>query len=173
MKVRIVGILILCLALTGCAAKTTVVNTPAGVTSDQVAKWKSAAENLDTVQRITHAALVSAIALNHSGVIPDSPEYGLAIQSIGHAEQLEIEAAKFLKTVPNDWALPTQRKIQDSINQILAQLTAAQATGVLHVADATGKVISDTIKTGISILQTVQTLQSRIVYSEKGAALVI
>ncbi len=152
-------VLVLALALAGCASHNTVTNLPPGVSQVQVNNWKSAADNLKMAQDGSHAALEAALNLHNSGAIKDSPGYGIAITAIGRADQLEIEAAAFLKSVPNDWSQPTKQKLASYTTQILMQLASANETGVLGVKNpANGKVVSDMIADAMKVMQLVQVL---------------
>lgn len=132
--------LVLCIALCGCAARTkTVTNLPAGVTVQQVQSWDSAVADLDKFATAVSGVRQTVISLNQQGVFPDGPEYVATLNGIGKAAQLEVEAATFLKGVPNDWTQPTQQKFASYVAQIATSLNGIVKDGVPGIKNATSQ----------------------------------
>lgn len=120
----------------GCAARAkNVTNLPAGVTMTQVQNWDAAVANLQKIAATTSTLRQAVIALNKTGAFPDGPAYAATLDGIGKVDQLQIEAANFLQTVPNDWSLPTQQKVQAYVQQIQATLTDITTNGVAGIKD--------------------------------------
>lgn len=152
----------LCALIVGCAAKnTTVVNTPAGVTSSQVNAWTSAVTDLSQAQALTHGGLGAVVALNHATppVFPDGAAYAATLQGFGRAEQIEIQAATFLKTVPNSWSASTSAKISAYMTQILAQLAIANQNGTLGIrSPASVTTVTNIIGQTVTLINLVQSI---------------
>lgn len=151
------------LAFTGCAAKTTVTNLPANVTNAQVNNWINATADDQQAYTLTSGMLQTVVALNHMTppVIPSTTVYPATLTGIGRAIQAEVALAQFLKTVPNNWSSSTTVKVNAYTQQILAQLAAANSTGILNVKNPnTGAAISDTITNIIKLINTIQQLAS-------------
>lgn len=150
-------ILLLAVMLGGCPAHNTVTKLPPNVTQQQVNDWTGAVNTLQKAQGITHQAWEGTLGLHNSGVLKDTAPYKTAIQAEGRAEQLEIELATFLKTVPNDWSQPTKARIATYTTQILAQLAIANAQGILGVKDpVTGQLVSQLISNSVTLVQNIQ-----------------
>lgn len=161
MKTTATLLLAFCLTLAACASHRTVTNLPPGVANAQVNNWISATTDLQNAQAATHTAFVGAVELNRSGVIPDGQAYGETLTALGRATQLEIEFAQFLNTVPNNWSLSTSAKATTYVNQILAQLTAANAGGLLNVKNpATGTALSDLLGTAVKLLTLIEQIKA-------------
>ena len=154
-RIALIGLLALTV---GCATKNvTVTNTPTGVTSVQVDAWTSAINDLTQAQTFTHTALTTVVGLNRRLAFPDGPAYAATINGFGRAEQLEIEAAQFLKTVPNDWSQSTSTKILSYTNQILAQMQIALANGTVGSPNS-ASTITDMIGQIVAVIKLVQSL---------------
>jgi len=147
--------------LAGCAIHTTVTNLPPGVTQQQVNNWQNASNDLSKAQSFTHVALVSVTTFNKNGVFPDSPAYAATLENIGRAEQVEIAAAQFLKTVPNDWSMSVKNQIAGYTANILMQLQAANTSGATGVKNLnTAKQLNQLIGNAIQVMQLVQKLST-------------
>ena len=144
----------------GCAAKnTTVTGLPAGVAQSQVNNWTSAVGDLKQAQDLTHSGLTTVIALNKQGTFPDGPAYAATLGGFGRAEQVELAAAMFLKTVPNDWSLSTANKIAAYSSEILAQLQMAASNGSLGIkAAAPLAQVTGIINNAVAVIHLVQQL---------------
>lgn len=154
--------LALAFLLCGCAARVkTVTNLPAGVTQAQVQKWDSAVEDLKTAAASTSSLRQAVMQLNQQGILPDGSAYTAILTDVGKADSLEAQAAVFLQSVPNDWSLPTQTKIQAYMQQIQVLLTDMVNTGAVGIKDATAqtnitsliKTVGDTVNLIISLTQ--------------------
>lgn len=132
--------LILCLCLSGCAARVkTVTNLPAGVTVQQVQSWDSAVADLDKFATAVSGVRQTVTNFNKTGAFPDGPAYVATLQGIGKANQIEIEAAAFLKGVPNDWTQPTQQKFASYVAQIAAALNSTIKDGIPGIKNASSQ----------------------------------
>ncbi len=138
-----------------------IVNLPTGVSNAQVNNWVNTTNSLKDVQSATHGVLTAAVDLNHSGVISNNDKYVAALGALGRANQIEVEFAQFLKTVPNDWSLPVKTKAAAYTQQILTQLGAANDSGVLNVKNPkTGQSLSDSIGAAIRVLKLILQLST-------------
>lgn len=159
-KVLILSVLLS--SLLGCAAKnTTVTNLPTGVTQAQVNSWTSAVNDLKEAQDLTHGGLTTVIGLNHQSpsIFPDGPAYAGALAAFGKAEQLETQAAVFLKTVPNNWSTSTTNQVADYSAQILLQLQTAQLQGAVGIkSPAAVTALSNTLTQVMNVIKLVQSL---------------
>ncbi len=139
----VIGALALAFTLGGCAARQkNVTNLPAGVTQAQAQAWDTAVANLDKIAQTVSTLRQSVIALNKAtvtdangtrAVFPDGKQYAAALTTIGKIDQLEIDAANFLKAQPQNWSLSTQQKVQKDTVQIqalLQELVTQQITGI-------------------------------------------
>lgn len=157
-----IAILLLAVSMAGCAAKnTTVTNLPAGVTQAQVANWTNAVNDLQQAQSLTHGGVTTVIALNRQtpSVFPDGPAYAATLGGLGKAEQIEIQAATFLKTVPNNWSASTSSQVLTYSTQILAQLSTAQAQGAIGIkAPASVTAVTNIINQVVTLINLVKSL---------------
>lgn len=148
--------------IAGCAARVkTVTNLPAGVTQAQVQKWDSAVADLKTAAASTSSLRQAVEGLNKQGILPDGPAYTAILTDIGKADELEADAATFLQSVPNDWSLSTQNKVQAYMQQIQVLLTDMVNSGAVGIKDAAAqtnvtsliKTVGDAVSLVISLTQ--------------------
>src|SRR5579863_7525169 len=129
---RCAVLLALVASLSGCAARAkNITNLPAGVTLAQAQSWDTAVADLDKFANSVSALRQSVIALNAQGAFPAGAAYTHTLQDIGKADQIEIEASNFLKTVPQDWSSSTQSQIENYTAQIAAVLVDMVQNGVV------------------------------------------
>jgi len=137
MKTRFIFILPILLLLSGCAARVkTVTALPAGVSQTEVQNWDSAVAALQKIAVSTSTLRQAVISLNKSGIFPDSSAYVGTLMGIGRVDELQIETAKILQSVPSDWSLSTQNKVLSEMQQIQAILTNLTNTGIVGIKDS-------------------------------------
>jgi len=155
-------ILVSVLFLGGCAPRLThVTNTPTGVTEQQVMNWYSAVGTVTATSDITvklHQAWTNVHAMP-IGITDDV--YVKGLQVLGKMDQLNIQTAQFLQTVPKDWSVSTQQRMQDYGNQILSQIELLNTNGVTNIKNpqslATINGFIEDAKAGINLLFTLIT----------------
>lgn len=138
-------VLLVALTSGGCGARVKhVTNLPPGVTEQQVKNWDSAVGALHRIAATTSTLRQTVIALNKATyvepgkteaekVIPDGRTYIGILSGIGRVDQAQINAANFLKTVPNTWSLATQDKVRAYMRTIgdeLAKMNTEGLTGI-------------------------------------------
>lgn len=149
-SVAIVFLVILVVNFSGCAARAkNITGLPAGVSQSQVQSWDAAVANLQKISVTASSLRQAVIALNRAGAFPDGPAYVATLTGIGKIDQLQIAASQFLQSVPNDWSLPTQTKVQAYVQQIQAALTDVTNSGVVGIKDATSKSQVDALITNL------------------------
>jgi hypothetical protein len=145
----LLSVIIVLLALYGCAARAKhVTNLPPGVSEQQVKNWDSAVAALHKIAITTTTLRQAVIALNRATyteagksepekIIPDGKTYIALLSAIARVDQAQIDAANFLKTVPSSWSLSTQEKVRAYMKTIadeLAQMNAQGVTGIKSVS---------------------------------------
>jgi hypothetical protein len=141
---------ILALSLAGCAARTkTVTNLPIGVTQAQVIQWDSAVAELHKVAATVSTLRQAIIGLNGATyvnpqgqtekILADGPVYATLLRSVAKIDQLEADAAAFLRKVPNTWAEPTQAKVRDYVNAIATEVQTMTQQGLLGIKTNTAQ----------------------------------
>jgi hypothetical protein len=131
---------VVALVLCACAARvTTVTNLPPGVTVTQVQTWDTAVANLDKFSQSLTTVRQSVQAAHNSGAFPDGPEYTTVVNAIGRAAQVELEASKFLRGVPNDWSATTQQTFANYTAQIAQALEDAVKNGTTGIKNASAE----------------------------------
>lgn len=135
------AILTLSLALlSGCAARVkNVTNLPPGVSLQQVQGWDTAVSDLDKFSTAVSSVRQAVISLNRQGVFPDGPQYTATLQGIAKADNIEIEAANFLKSVPNDWSQPTQQRFAAYASQIATALSDVTKNGTIGIKNTSSQ----------------------------------
>ena len=132
---------LLVLLTDGCTHQA-VTNVPTGVTVNQVQAWDSAVKDLATIATLTHTAQQLTLTLNTTTVrtngvpavvFPSGAAYNATLTDLAKIDQAQIEAAEFLKTVPNDWGTSTKAQIAAYITKITAALADATANGLVGV----------------------------------------
>jgi len=132
-----ISILFLTIALAGCAARVkNVTGAPAGVSVQQVQQWDAAVANLQKIATVTTTLRQSVMALNRTGAFPDSDAYAQTLTGIARIDSAQIQASRFLESVPDDWTLPTQLRVQAYIQQIQQALTGLATSGVAGIKNA-------------------------------------
>ncbi|MGH8864301.1 MAG: hypothetical protein ACREVZ_06610 [Burkholderiales bacterium] len=131
--------------LGGCGARVKhVTNLPAGVTEQQVKNWDSAVGGLHKIALTTTTLRQTIIALNKATytepgkteaekVIPDGKIYIALLSGTARVDQAQIDAANFLKTVPNTWSASTQDKIRAYMNAIVEQIGNMTDQGIIGI----------------------------------------
>ena len=130
---NLIGIILLAVALSGCAAQKTVTNLPPGVTMTQAQTWDSAVSNLDKIATANSAARQTIVELNHANLFPDGPNYITALNVVGKIDQLELAASAVLKQSPSNFTDTTRQQVRDYTTQIAAQLVLLNNTGVTGI----------------------------------------
>lgn len=128
----------------GCRHTTNVTNLPTGVTQTQVQNWDSAVKDLATIATVTHTAQQLVLTLHASTVtvngatstVLTGPAYDALVTDLAKVDQAQIDASKFLKTVPQNWGQSTQTQISSYITAITAALADATANGLVGVKNA-------------------------------------
>ncbi len=137
---RLFPAIALLLLISGCAARNkTVTNLPTNVTLAQVQNWDTAVADLDRFSTAITTARQTVISLNKQGVFPDGPQYIATLNGLGRADQLEVEAATFLKGVPNDWSQSTQSEFSAYVTQISAALSDIVKQGTVGIKNPTSQ----------------------------------
>ena len=131
------SLLLFSVAMNGCAAKNTYTNLPAGVTSAQVNAWVTANNGLTTASSLTDTAVKAVIAANRAGVFPDGTGYANTLRALGQASQIEIQAANFLQTVPNNFGQSIAAQLAAFTTQIGTQLSSASGLAAAGIKNAT------------------------------------
>lgn len=129
----------------GCGARVKhVTNLPPGVTEQQVKNWDSAVGGLHKIALTTTTLRQTIIALNKATytepgkteaekVIPDGKIYIALLSGTARVDQAQIDAANFLKTVPNTWSASTQDKIRAYLNAIVEQIGNMTDQGIIGI----------------------------------------
>jgi hypothetical protein len=131
---RSIGVLLVAVALSGCAARVkTVTNLPAGVTQQQAQSWDTAVANVHKIADGTSAARQAVIAANKQGVFPDGPAYITTLEVLGRVDKLQLASDAVLKQSPNNFSDSTKAKIQANMQQISAQLTTLNQEGLTGI----------------------------------------
>jgi len=133
--------------LIGCQHQA-VTNVPTGVTVNQVQAWDSANKDLATIATLTHTAQQLVQTLNQTTVtvngvqtvvFPSGGAYNATLTDLAKIDQAQIQAAEFLKTVPQNWSADTKTKIASYITTITAALADATANGLVGVKNSTSQ----------------------------------
>ena len=120
--------------LEGCAPRVgTVANTPPGVTQPQVQNWYAATGAFTKIADVDHQILAGVVGFHDSGLWSDTGSYEISLRALGRIEQIQIEAATFLKTVPDDWSKSTREKIQTYTNEMSAEIQKVNASGATGI----------------------------------------
>jgi len=155
-------VLLAALVLCACAARVkTVTNLPLSVTVTQVQSWDTAVADLDKFSQAVSAAQSAVLQLHQQGVFPDGPEYIATLNGFGRAAQVRIEAANFLKGVPNDWSQNTQQTFASYAAQIAQALEDIVKTGTVGIKNANSQQqIVQLVSNAAAILQITLSLTS-------------
>jgi len=144
-RVSALAIVTLAASLAGCRHTTTVTNLPTGVTQTQVQNWDSAVRDLNVMADSIHAASQLVQTLHNttivsngatSVVLPSGKAFDTLTADLAKADQAEILAAEFLKTVPNNWGQSTQTQIASYISAVTAAIADATANGLAGITNS-------------------------------------
>lgn len=153
------------LTISGCASRVgTVTNTPTGVTQAEVKNWYQATGAFTDISTTSHNLLATIIQIHDQGNWTDKASYETALRAIGKIDQTQIEASKFLKTVPDNWSQPTQAKVKIYTDQIAAEFQNVNSSGATGIKNPTSlQTINDLLGNGskavsliLSLLQAIQ-----------------
>lgn len=165
---RIVSILLLAIALTGCAANQAPppTNLPAGVTVSEVQNWDKAVKALNAISVTAKSGTDDVIALNRAGIFKDGAAYVATLGAIKKMDLAGIEGAKYLQTVPNQWGVPIQGKVASILAGITAALQDANKNGLAGIKDPASvdkfnKVIA-AFQVSIAIIQATLSLSTQV-----------
>lgn len=137
MRTNVLAVLVLSLAIGGCAARVkTVTNLPAGVTQAQAQNWDSAVANLDKIASAVSSARQAVIAANKGGVFPDGKPYITTLETLGKIDQLQLSASAILKASPNNFSDSVKGQVADYMNQIAQQILVLNSQGTTGIKDA-------------------------------------
>lgn len=109
----------------------TVTGTPPGVSAQAVANWYQAAGALKTIQDTVSGATNSAVSLKAD--FPSASGYQATLLALGKLSQTDIEAANYLKTVPQNWNQPIQTQLNGYFTQMSKTLQDATSNGITGV----------------------------------------
>jgi hypothetical protein len=136
MKTQTVWIVVVALALSGCAARQKqVTNLPAGVTQAQAQNWDTAVANLDKIAQTVSTLRQSVILLNQQKLLPDGSTYVSILTAIGKIDQAEIDASAFLKAQPQNWGVSVQAKMKNEMAIIQQEIAAVNTQGLTGIKD--------------------------------------
>lgn len=138
----------------GCR-KTTVTNTPPGVSSTEVADWYDAVGANQEIARAAKGLTDLAISLHEDhGVFPDEDSYQKTLEALGKLDLVGLQATSYLRTVPQNWNQPTAEKVGGYVDQMLVQFQIATTNGLDGIKNpATQATITAFIQTLRSALQ--------------------
>jgi len=120
----------------GCAARVkNVTGAPAGVSVQQVQQWDAAVANLQKIATVTSSLRQAVMSLNRSGAFPDGDAYTQTLVGIARIDTAQIQASRFLESVPDDWTQPTQQRVQAYISQVQQALTGLTSSGAAGIKD--------------------------------------
>jgi len=98
------------------------------VMADSIHAASQLVQTLHNTQIVTNGA--------PSIVLPSGKFFDTLTTDLAKADQAEILAAEFLKTVPNDWSANTQTKIAGYITTITAAIADATANGLAGITNS-------------------------------------
>lgn len=113
--------------------KVKVTNTPTGVSAQAVANWYQAVGTLKTIQDAD--SQLAQTATNLRPQFPDEASYLATKEALGRLAQIDIEAAGFLKTVPQNWNQDIQTKMKSYFAAAFAALQDANNHGMTKIKD--------------------------------------
>jgi hypothetical protein len=145
--------------MTGCSARqATVTKLPAGVTQAQVQSWDAAVSDLHKLSVATTNLRQGIISLhttvNASGqpMIPDGTVYQDMLTTIGHIDQIQIAAAGYLSTIPNNWSSPVKSQVAEYMAEVTMALNQLISDGAIGVKDSNSRQQLTTLTTEITSL---------------------
>lgn len=111
--------------------KVTVTNAPPGVVPTEVAAWYQATGAVKTWSDASLALTNAAIDLHTS--FPSEAAYQSTLQGLGKENQIGLQAAMFLQTVPQNFDATASGKLSGFLSQGLSALSDATAVGLLQI----------------------------------------
>lgn len=135
------------LSLAGCASRVAnVTSLPAGVTVQEAKRWDAAVADLHKIALTTsflRQALIdvcgsqSAVIPASSGQTPqpacDRTAYGLALQTVGKIDELQLSAGQALRQQPQHWGVSNKVVIAQYAQEILGQIQQLNSAGLTGI----------------------------------------
>jgi len=119
--------------------KVTVTGAPPGVVAPEVAAWYQATGAVKTWSDASLGLTQSAI--NLKAEFPSADVYQKTLAALGKENQLGLQTAEYLKTVPQHFGNTEQIKLAGYLDQGLATLDDATQVGLLQIKNADEKAV--------------------------------